>query len=177
MQLVNLLTNAVNISLKLGSGDLIKNAKFNLLIQRILGLCFDNRREIDVAGTAKVAELDGVDDSFWEFNEIDLRFIDDIVSNTQNGVVEFEGCEGIKLPVNTDVLINQLDDYRNNYNDASIEENTKKVEAILDCIVQNPEWNLPKLQLDVQVNKNIIKLIPLALVSCILTPKNLSYTL
>jgi hypothetical protein len=44
-------------------------------------LCFDDRREIDVSGVAKVAELDGVDDSFFELNEIDLRNIDSEISN------------------------------------------------------------------------------------------------
>jgi hypothetical protein len=56
----------------------------------------DNKTEIDVSGVAKVAELDGVDDSFFEFTEIDLRNIDLTVNNIKNGVVEYENCDNIK---------------------------------------------------------------------------------
>ena len=42
---------------KIGFGELDNQSRTSLLIQRILGLCFDNRREIDVSGVAKIAEL------------------------------------------------------------------------------------------------------------------------
>ena len=50
-----------------------------------MGLCFDNKAEIDVSGIAKVSELDGVDDSFFEFTEIDLRIIDQTISDIKLG--------------------------------------------------------------------------------------------
>ncbi len=33
---------------------------------------FDEKKEIDVSGTAKLSELDGIDESFFEFTEMDL---------------------------------------------------------------------------------------------------------
>ena len=46
-----------------------------------MGLCFDNRKEIDVSGIAKLAELDDIDESFFEFTDIDLRNIFDVLTN------------------------------------------------------------------------------------------------
>ena len=71
-------------------------------------MCFDSRREIDVSGVAKVAELDGVDDTFFELTEVDLRQIEIKIDNIQNGVVEFEDCGNVKLPVNYDDILNDL---------------------------------------------------------------------
>jgi hypothetical protein len=68
-QLVNLVSGALNTQAQVGFGQLENQSKFDLIMQRILGLCFDNRREIDVSGVAKIAELDGVDDQFFEFTE------------------------------------------------------------------------------------------------------------
>jgi hypothetical protein len=55
------LSGVVSMSVSAGVGQVEDQSKFDLLIQRILGLCFDNRSEIDVSGIAKVPELDGVD--------------------------------------------------------------------------------------------------------------------
>lgn len=172
--IVNLLTGAIDVKLKVGFGELNQNKKFFILLQRILGLCFDDRREIDVSGNAKVAELDGVDESFWELNEIDLRNIDLSISENQNGIVEFEGCEGIKLPIESESLVQQLQELRETFNDSNIEENTAKIESIIDSISNNPKWNnlVPKsLNVGVAIDKNFIKKLPLAVVASILTPK------
>ena len=68
--LVNYATNFISIKTKLGYERASDDNKFSLILQRILGLCFDSRREIDISGIAKIAELDGVDESFFEFTEI-----------------------------------------------------------------------------------------------------------
>jgi len=103
--IINIITGALNFKAQVGVGQLSEQSKFDLLVQRILGLCFDSRREIDVSGISKIAELDGVDNSFFELTEVDLRNIEVVVSNIQNGVMEFEDCENVKLPVDADSLI------------------------------------------------------------------------
>jgi hypothetical protein len=173
-QLVNLLTGAINIKAQVGVNDLTVQNKFGLIVQRILGLCFDNRREIDVSGNAKVAELDGVDDSFFEFNDIDLRNIDISNNNTLNGVVEFEDCDNIKLPVNFDVLIDELINFRETLDDKTDAEKVAEIEKILDSVAQNPDWSISvptNLNVKVSFDTGVIKKIPLAIVSGILTPK------
>jgi hypothetical protein len=103
----------MNINAKLGPQDISNESEFFLIVQRILGLCFDSRRQIDVSGVAKVAELDGVDDEFFKPTESDLRNIEIRVNNIQNGVMEFEDCDNVKLPVDYENLAQELGTFRN----------------------------------------------------------------
>lgn len=175
-QLVNILSGAINIQAQVGYGQLDNQSRFGLIVARILGLCFDDRREIDVSGVAKVAELDGVDDTFFELNEIDLRNIEVEISNVQNGVMEFQDCDNIKLPVNYEVLVDQLIDFRDTASGQTVEGQVAVLEEILDTISNNPDWSITaptNLNVKVSIDKNIIKKIPLAVAAGVLTPKNL----
>jgi hypothetical protein len=172
--LVNVLSGAISIKSNLSAQEIDQSSKFALIVQRILGLCFDSRREIDVSGVSKVPELDGVDDSFFELTEVDLRNIDIRISNIQNGVMEFEDCDNIKLPVDFETLVDELDRFRDVIDTLNPEEQVNGIIGILDTIYQNPDWQafLPtNLNLEVAVNKQIVKQIPLAVASAILSPK------
>jgi hypothetical protein len=172
--LVNIISGAISINSNLSAQEISQGTKFSLIIQRILGLCFDSRREIDVSGISKVAELDGVDDSFFELTEVDLRTIDIRISNIQNGVMEFEDCENVKLPVDYETLIDELGRFRDVSDTLNLDGQVNAMSSILDTIYQNPDWQafLPtNFNLDVAVNKEILNQIPLAVASSILSPK------
>jgi hypothetical protein len=136
-------------------------------------MCFDSRREIDVSGVAKVAELDGVDDSFFELTEVDLRQIDIKIDNIQNGVVEFEDCGNVKLPIDFNTILGELTNFRDVVDEQNIEEQVKSLENILNSISDNPEFKVyvPNLNLKNIINQDIIKQIPLALAATIISPK------
>jgi len=173
-QIVNIISGAVSMNLQVGYGQLDEQSKFDLLIQRILGLCFDSRREIDVSGVSKVAELDGVDDSFYELTEIDLRNIEVKINNIQNGVMEFIDCDNVKVPVDTEVLISQLIDFRDTLTGQTVEQQVATLETIVDSISQNPDWRatIPtNFNSSVSINTNVIKKIPLAVAASVLSPK------
>jgi hypothetical protein len=162
------------MNLQVGYGQLDEQSKFDLLIQRILGLCFDSRKEIDVSGVSKVAELDGVDDSFYELTEIDLRNIEVKINNIQNGVMEFIDCDNVKVPVDTEVLISQLIDFRDTLTGQTVEQQVATLETIVDSISQNPDWRLTipnNFNASVSINTNVIKKIPLAVAASVLSPK------
>jgi hypothetical protein len=163
------LTGVLSIQANIGLVQAEDASKFELLIQRILGLCFDNKTEIDVSGVAKVAELDGVDNSFFEFTEIDLRNIDLRVTNIKNGVIEFQECDTVKLPLDTVSILNALD----NLNFVSDNQLVDEADSITDTLINNPEWNGLVLQGNVQaaINLNFIKLIVNGLVVALLSPK------
>jgi hypothetical protein len=172
--LVNIITGAISIQGNQSAGQIGESSRFELILQRILGLCFDSRREIDVSGVSKVAELDGVDNSFFELTEVDLRNIDVRISNIQNGVMEFEDCNNVKLPVDYQTLVDELIKFRNVLDDQTTEEQVETISSILDTIYQNPDWNelLPtNFNLELAVNKDILKQIPLAVASAVLSPK------
>jgi hypothetical protein len=175
-QLVNIISGAIDINSQIGFGELTNQSRFSLILQRILGLCFDDRREIDVSGVSKVAELDGVDNTFFELNEIDLRTIEVEISNVQNGVMEFKDCDNIKLPVDSQVLVDELIEFRNTESGDTIEAQVQTLNQIIDSISDNPDWSLTipsNLNVKVSIDKNVIKQIPLAVASAVLTPKNL----
>jgi hypothetical protein len=174
MRLINLLSGAISINSQIGSGPLSSQSKFYIIAQRILGLCFDSRQEIDVSGTAKIAELDGVDDSFFEFTEVDLRNIDNEVSNVQNGVMEFVDCENVKLPVDSQVLVDQLINFRDELSGQTTQQQVETMSNMIDSISQNPKWDplIPSnFNASVAIDKNVLKQIPMAVASAVLSPK------
>jgi hypothetical protein len=159
--------------INVGTDELNDSSRAYKIIQRILGLCFDSRREIDVSGVAKVAELDGVDDTFFELTEVDLRQIEVRIDNIQNGVIEFEDCGNIKLPIDFNTILGELTNFRDVVDNQNIEEQVKSLENIFNSLSENPELKLyvPNFNLKDIFNKNIIKLIPLAVASAFISPK------
>jgi hypothetical protein len=172
--LMNVLSGAISMKSNLSADQITQNSKFYLLLQRILGLCFDSRKEIDVSGISKIAELDGVDESFFEFTEVDLRNIDLNVTNVQNKVVEFEDCNNIKLPVDYENIVSQLIDFRSTLSGQTTEQQVESISLIIDSLYQNPEWKLfipTNLNVEVAINQDVLNQIPIALAASILSPK------
>ena len=64
------LSGAISIKLKNDDKKISDLSAFQLLMQRMLGLCFDGRTEIDVSGNAKVSPSDNVDESFFELSNL-----------------------------------------------------------------------------------------------------------
>ena len=164
--LMNQLTGAISIKKGDGNADLEDLQKILLIIQRILGLCFDNTKEIDVSGIAKLSENDNVDESFFEFTDIDLRVIDSRVSDIKLGVVEFEECDNVKLPVDTESIVTALNnlvfvDGKNNSN--SIDDASN----LTDVLTKNPDW----FPIQINIDLSFLKEFPKAMVSTILSPK------
>lgn len=156
------------------SGTVGQQSKFYKVLQRILGLCFDQKTEIDVSGTAKIAELDGIDDSFFEFTEVDLRNIDLEISNVLNGVIEFVDCDNVKFPVDYNSLINQIVDFKSQITGQTIDEQVATMEKIIDSLSENPNWKIPisaNFNPSAAINGNIIENLALAVASAALSPK------
>lgn len=169
--LMDMITNAVSFELKFGYGELQDKKKFILILQRILGLCFDNTREIDVSGISKLAELDLIDETFFEFTDIDLRNIDDEIWNTQNGVVEFEECQNVKFPVNSQQIIDSL----NTLKDIDkIEDQEAFISNLTNIFVNNPVWNeiTPNItDINLSVDFSFLTNLPKAIMMAICSPK------
>jgi hypothetical protein len=120
------------------------------VLKRIMGICEDPNKKIDVAGTSKLSDIDEIDDSFFDVTNQELMVIEQKVNNTIDGVVEFEGCGGIKLPI--DVLADrksQDEIINENSNNSKIE----KFEKSLEDIANDPKWKslVPGLGLDLNL--------------------------
>lgn len=169
LQLFQTLFGAVSIDLKMGVGQVEDGEYFQKILTRILGLCFDDRSEIDVSGNAKVAPLDGVDESFFELTDIDLREIESRLSNIQQGVIEYQDCTNVKLPVDTQAIFNNL------LQILDIDDNdSAKTTALLNQTVNSVKGNTGWPQIDsigIKIDNEIIKSLPKALYSAVLSPK------
>ena len=161
------LSGFASIGLDVGTNEIEDATKFELIIQRVLGLCFDNRKEIDVSGISKLSELSDIDESFFEFTDLDLRFIESRIQNIKNGVVEFEGCGNVKVPVDFNSIFNSL----NNLNFVEGADLNELSDELTDNLINNEL--LMGLNIDVKatVNFNFIKLIAQGIVGGLLTPK------
>jgi hypothetical protein len=88
--------------------------------------------------------------------------------------MEFEDCNNVKLPVDYQTLVDELIKFRDVLDDQTTEEQVNTISNILDTIYQNPDWNelLPtNFNLELAVNKDFLKQIPLAVASAVLSPK------
>ena len=160
------LCGAVSMKANAGVGAVENQTKLDILIQRILGLCFDNRSEIDVSGIAKLAELDGVDESFFEFTDIDLRNIDQRVTNIKNGVIEFEDCGEVKVPVDYDAIISDL----NNLKFVKDSDLVDACDNLTSVLANNPLWGI---NAKATIDFNFVKLLVQGIVATLLGPKTL----
>lgn len=163
------LSGCISIQASVGLTQAENSTKFELLIQRILGLCFDSRQEIDVSGIAKIAELDDIDESFFEFTDLDLRNIQQRIDNLQNGVVEYENCDFVKLPVDSRAILDSLENLRRVPDNDLI----NAADSITRTLTNNPEWGGLAITGNIQaaVDFNFVKLIAQGLVSALLSPK------
>jgi hypothetical protein len=163
------LTNVISINANVGVGQVEDQSKFDLILLRILGLCFDNRTEIDVSGIAKLAELDGVDNSFFEFTEIDLRNIQNRIDNVKNGVTEFEGCDNVKVPVDTTAILNSL----NNLNFVDGSDQIDLADQLTENLINQEALQGLNIDVKATVNFNFIKLISQGIIGALFSPKAL----
>ena len=164
------LSGAISMKISAGTSQVENASKAELILARILGLCFDSRgNEIDTSGIAKIPELDGVDDSFFEFTEIDLRNIDIRTQNIKKGVIQFEDCDNIDLPVNFNEIISALGQL--NFYEGSEFENAAN--DITNVLANNPAWIGVGINVNPQVvvDTNFIKLITHGMIGALITPK------
>ena len=172
VKIMNSLNSFIDISANLSSSDKEEQSKFEKTIQRILGICFDNNKEIDVSGNAKLSSLDNIDESFFEMTPLDLKNIETEVNNMVNGVVEFEDCGNIKLPVNVSSIVEGIEGIR------ELPDN-QKVDAFIQQVEnmgKDDNWKLKLpdgINIDVTIKDGILKLIPRAVIMTILSPKML----
>jgi len=160
------------VSIKTGAGSvkIDDNTKFSLIVQRILGLCFDDEQEISVSGQAKTAELDDTTDSFFEMSGMDNSIIEERTKQIQNEVITLETCDNVEFPVNADQIIDAVESINFNDDGSNFASGLDQLNSML---ANDPKWSaqIPYPQISVSLDFNFIKKIPLAVVSTIISPK------
>jgi len=173
-EIMNSLTGAFDFSIGLSTDELREQKKFDLILKRIMGVCTDPTKKIDVSGTAKLSDQDLIDDGFFEVSNQELRFIEESINNTINGVVQFEDCGDLKLPVNPQATRSIVEEV--------ITENvgSKKIDRVEQAIgelANDPKWQelVPSLGLDINLkaslDTSLITQLPKIVFKTILSPK------
>lgn len=164
--LVDYVTGAISFGRGDGKLKLTALQKTLAIMQRILGLCSDNNKEIEVGGTSKLSEVDNVDESFYEFNDIDLRIIEQITSNIKLGVVEFEDCDNVKVPMNLDAVLSALDQLQFFEDTSDVNEINDALGIVYNVADEDPNF---KLSLDAGFFEQFVK----AIMNTVLSPKTI----
>ena len=168
---LNALTGVISLQKGFSSNEERAQKKWELIIQKILGLCFDNRQEIDVSGVGKLDPLDQVDDNFLETDDIENTIIDQKLKNYLSGVIEFVGCDGIKLPTNSPLLPDLLNPFLDD--NLITSDPTFLAENMLDSLADNPEWKARVPNTSVVINKEFFNIIINSIMNSILSPKHI----
>jgi hypothetical protein len=171
-QLMEVLAGIMSMKDDVGLKQVEDASRFQLLLARILGVCFDSRREIDVQGTSKIGEIDLLDESFFDLTEFDLRNINNRVNNIFSRVLEFENCNNIQIPVNFDGTIEAL----NNLTFVEGEEELNNIINLTGEILVNDN-TLRGLGINFDFLKELdfsfLLRLPLAIFYVLLSPKSL----
>jgi hypothetical protein len=168
IQLFQFLFGHASIQLNAGVNDIRDNGYFSKIVQRILGLCFDSKEEIDVSGIAKVAPLDGIDESFFELTDIDLRQIESEISNIKLGVFEYLECTTIKQPYNSNEVQTTLSQLFF-VDDNNVAENTRILNEAIESVKDKTLG--PNFQLGLAIDEDIIDNFVTALYAAVISPK------
>jgi hypothetical protein len=167
-KIVDFVLNFFTVNAGTGPASLNDQKKFYLILQRILGMCFDYDKEIDVGGISKYPEYDNTTNSLFEFTPSELSQIDNEIDLIRRGVVEFIDCNNITLPVTNTEYISDII--------AETNEDGSNVDTIIQEVFFNlsndRRWELQLPQIfNASFNEDIIKKFISGTVSSILSPK------
>ena len=166
-KIIDLILNLFTYNGPDGPAKINDNKKFILLIQRILGLCFDSAKEIDVGGISKYPEYDDTSNTFFEFTPNELSQISNEISIIRTGHVELIDCDNVQLPISdVDYVFDII---------SQINPNGTDMVAVFDDIYFNlsndPRWQANAIYPKTSWNDGIIKNFVKGIVMTSLSPK------
>jgi len=176
----NVLNGVVDIQIPKGTLDVELEGKFGEIIKRLMGICGDDDAGADGGAISsnplsRLSEVDEEDiDSFFNFGPQELRNLEDETSLKLKGLIRFVTCDNIEGKMNIDLINNGLTDLLNE-KDPAISE--MLINQTLNDSINGLEvgsdfslgLKLPNIGLDFDLN--LLKKLPLILISLILTPK------
>jgi hypothetical protein len=178
-QLKNALTGCFDFGLGSSEDKAKEESNFLLILKRIMGICSDPQKKIDVSGNAKLSDLDNIDDSFFEPTPQEEMLSERIANNIKKGVVEFEDCGNVQLPINLKSSLTSQQDLVNEKNPS------RKIELFnkfINDTSKDPNWQkaaqkfgfkLPNFDLNIKdsLQTSLITQIPVVIFKTLLSPK------
>ena len=177
--LFNTLSGVIDIQIPKGTLDVDLEGKFGEIIKRLMGICGDDDSGADGGGISsnplsRLSEGEEDIDSFFNFGPQELRNLEDETSLKLKGLIRFVTCDAIEGKLNVDLINNGLTDLLNE-KDPAIQD--LLINQTLDDSINGLEdgsdfalgLKLPNIGLDFDLN--LLKKLPIILISLILTPK------
>ena len=175
----NVLSGVIDVQIPKGTIDLELEGKFLDIIKRLMGMCGDDENSDTGDGITTnpldhLAEDDIPEDDFFDFGPQELRRIEDEVSLKLKALMRFASCTEIETKMNTDIVNSGIDNIKNETDpivqDMLIE---KAINDALNGLDTEDDFNigikLPGIGVD--FNLDLLKKLPLILISLILSPK------
>ena len=179
--LLDSMSGFLSVQADLSGPEVELKGKFGALINKLMNICGDSGDgslggAINSSGVGHLSE-DGGDediDKFFDFGDQELRDLNEEINLKLKGLVKFVTCNDIEGEINIDEMNNAIDALLNESNSVveGVMINTAIDNAINGMSVDNElglGFKLPNLKVDFDFN--IIKKLPLILISLILTPK------
>jgi hypothetical protein len=160
----------LSIGIKSSEEEIKALTKFQKVVKRLMGVCTDPTQKIDVSGTGKLSDLDLLDNSFFDVSNLEEVNIEQTVNRKINGLVTFEGCDTVNLPVNSQATATVVNNVINENNAVS---QINLFFAGIEDLTSDQNWQSAGfgLELNLSLNLDIIKNLPIALFRAILSPK------
>ena len=162
--LVDYATGAISFGQQQGKSKLKVTQKVMEFNRRISCLCSDTKKEISVGGTSKLSEIDNTNDSFFELDDVDVRIIEQNISDIKLGIIEFEDCDNVKVTLNVESSIQALEELNFNEDTTDINELNNALNIIYPATDQTFQASL---------DQNFFKQFVNAMVASILSPKTI----
>lgn len=168
--IIDSICGAISFDASFGIDQVSDASTFSLYIQRILGLCFDSTKEIDVSGISKLDNLENIDESFFELSSLDLRLIEEKTNNFVNGIIQFKDCDNVILPIDSNQILDALGDLYLVTGSTQIEAVANQ---ITNSISNNPDWGGYQFNasIDASLDLDFIKLMCEGIIKALLSPK------
>jgi hypothetical protein len=162
--LVDLSTGSISFAQNEGKSKLDSLQKVMAINKRISCLCSDTKKEISVNSNAKISEIDNTTNSFFELTDVELRIIEQNISNIKKGVIEFEDCDNVQVPLNVEATLVALDNLT--YNEET--NNQNEIDDALNILYPTSDQTF-KPSLDKEFLKQFLN----AMAASILSPKTI----
>jgi hypothetical protein len=179
--LLDAMSGFLTVQADLSGPEVQLKGEFAAFVNKILNICGDSGdgsvgAPINTSGVGHLSE-DGGDENvedFFKFDDQELRNLNEQINLQLNGLVKFVTCNDIEGKVNIDQM--------NSIIDTLLSESNETIEGVmLNTAIENAinglevdgqvglSFRLPNIKVDFDFN--IIKKLPLILISLILTPK------
>jgi len=178
--LLDSLSGFLSVQADLSGREVELKGKFGKVIDKLMALCDDDGdgstgAPINSSGIGHLSEdIPGANTDFWDFGPQDLRNIEEETNLKLKGLIKFVTCNDIEGSVDVDELNGIIDSLlsEGDFGLEGMQINSGMEAAVQGMTVDGSKglsFRLPALQADFDLN--ILKKLPLILISLILTPK------